>query len=185
MRTALADGSGGNKQKNEKSLGFFKKALDLYCLGTVYLGMKNDNKTKGNEMNYEDYMELLSEEIGQSLEIEAMEEAIQTAAKKKYGQELQIKAEIDRKSGEIKLSRVLLVVENVEIAAEQVTIEQGKFIDTVSGLTIFRFFNISSWTFGVAVAVSAIIEMLSPIFSTTCLKFRYSGLKSCPHSEIQ
>ena len=30
-----------------------------------------------------------------------MEEAIQTAAKKKYGQELQIKAEIDRKSGEI------------------------------------------------------------------------------------
>ena len=38
--------------------------------------MKNDNKTKGNEMNYEDYMELLSEEIGQSLEIEAMEEAL-------------------------------------------------------------------------------------------------------------
>jgi len=76
VRTALADGSGGNQQKNKKSLVFFKKALDLYCLGTVYLGMKNDNKTKGNEMNYEDYMELLSEEIGQSLEIEAMEEAM-------------------------------------------------------------------------------------------------------------
>ena len=76
MRTALADGSGGNQQKNKKSSIFFKKALDLYCLGTVYLGMKNDNKTKGNEMNYEDYMELLSEEIGQSLEIEAMEEAM-------------------------------------------------------------------------------------------------------------
>ena len=76
MRTALADGSGGNQQKNEKSLVFFKTALDLCCLGTVYLGMKNDNKTKGNEMNYEDYMELLSEEIGQSLEIEAMEEAM-------------------------------------------------------------------------------------------------------------
>ena len=76
MRTALADGNGGNQQKNKKSLVFFKKALDLYCLGTVYLGMKNDNKTKGNEMNYEDYMELLSEEIGQSLEIEAMEEAM-------------------------------------------------------------------------------------------------------------
>ncbi len=76
VKTALADGSVGNKQKNEKSSIFFKKALDLYCLGTVYLGMKNDNKTKGNEMNYEDYMELLSEEIGQSLEIEAMEEAM-------------------------------------------------------------------------------------------------------------
>ena len=76
VRTALADGSEGNQQKNEKSSIFLKKALDLYCLGTVYLGMKNDNKTKGNEMNYEDYMELLSEEIGQSLEIEAMEEAM-------------------------------------------------------------------------------------------------------------
>ena len=63
-------------KKTKKSSIFFKKALDLYCLGTVYLGMKNDNKTKGNEMNYEDYMELLSEEIGQSLEIEAMEEAM-------------------------------------------------------------------------------------------------------------
>ena len=67
--------------------------------------------------------------IDQELVIEAMEEAIQTAAKKKYGQELQIKAEIDRKSGEIKLSRVLLVVENVEVASEQITLEQGKFID--------------------------------------------------------
>ena len=68
--------AGAINKKNEKSSIFFKKALDLYCLGTVYLGMKNDNKTKGNEMNYEDYMELLSEEIGQSLEIEAMEEAM-------------------------------------------------------------------------------------------------------------
>ena len=67
--------------------------------------------------------------IDQELVIEAMEEAIQTAAKKKYGQELQIKAEIDRKSGEIRLSRVLLVVENVELASEQVTLEQGKFIN--------------------------------------------------------
>ena len=67
--------------------------------------------------------------IDQELVIEAMEEAIQTAAKKKYGPELQIKAEIDRKSGEIKLSRVLLVVESVELASEQVTLEQGKFID--------------------------------------------------------
>ena len=38
--------------------------------------MKNEIKKKGNEMTYEDYMELLSEEIGESLEIEAMEEAM-------------------------------------------------------------------------------------------------------------
>ena len=41
-------------QKNEKSRDFFKKALDLYCVHTVYLGMKNDNKKKGNEMSYLD-----------------------------------------------------------------------------------------------------------------------------------
>ncbi len=72
--------------------------------------------------------------IEQELVIEAMEEAIQSAAKKKYGHELQIKAEIDRKSGEIKLSRVLLVVENIEIASEQITLEESKFINETSKL---------------------------------------------------
>ena len=51
--------------------------------------------------------------IEQDIVIEAMEEAIQSAAKKKYGQELEVKAEIDKKSGEIKISRVLLVVEKI------------------------------------------------------------------------
>ncbi len=39
-------------QKNEKSRDFFKKALDLYCVHTVYLGMKNDDKKerKRNEL---------------------------------------------------------------------------------------------------------------------------------------
>ncbi len=64
--------------------------------------------------------------IEQNLVIEAMEQAIQTAAKRKYGQELEIKAEIDRKSGEIKLTRVLQVVENIENAAQQITFEEGK-----------------------------------------------------------
>ena len=48
--------------------------------------MKNEIKKKGNEMNYEDYMELLSEEIGQSLEIEAMEEAM-SDIEEEYGSE--------------------------------------------------------------------------------------------------
>ena len=39
-------------------------------------------------------------------------------------------------------------------------------------------------TFGVAVAVSAIIGAIL-IFSKICLNFLYSGLKSCPHSEMQ
>ena len=63
-------------KKAVKSGVFFKKRLDKYGWICVYLGMKNEIKKKGNEMNYEDYMELLSEEIGESLEIEAMEEAM-------------------------------------------------------------------------------------------------------------
>ena len=42
----------------------------------------------------------------------------------------------------------------------------------------------SCCTLGVAVAVSAIIGTL-PISSIIGLIFLYSGLKSCPHSEIQ
>ena len=46
--------------------------------------MRNEIKTKGNEMGYEDYMELLAEEIGESSEVEAMEEAL-SDIKEEYG----------------------------------------------------------------------------------------------------
>ena len=39
--------------------------------------------------------------IDQEIVIKAMEQAIQSVAKRKYGQELEIKAGINRKSGEI------------------------------------------------------------------------------------
>ena len=42
----------------------------------------------------------------------------------------------------------------------------------------------SSLTFGVAVAVSAITGAVA-ILLIICLSFLYSGLKSCPHSDIQ
>src|SRR5215467_635060 len=46
--------------------------------------------------------------------IHAMEEAMQRAAKSRYGSENEIKVEIDAKSGETHISRYLHVVENVE-----------------------------------------------------------------------
>ena len=49
--------------------------------------------------------------IDQNIVIKAMEQAIQSAAKRKYGQELNIRAGINRKSGEIEIARVLEVVE--------------------------------------------------------------------------
>jgi hypothetical protein len=43
--------------------------------------------------------------------IEAMEQAIQKAGRAKYGQEHDIRAEIDRKTGEIRLRRFLTVAD--------------------------------------------------------------------------
>ncbi len=50
----------------------------------------------------------------------AMEQAIQTAARRKYGQEHQIVAEVDRKTGEISLYRELEVAEEIEDPANQI-----------------------------------------------------------------
>ncbi|MFC7052397.1 transcription termination factor NusA [Hansschlegelia quercus] len=61
--------------------------------------------------------------IDKSIVLEAMEDAIQKAAKSRYGQETEIRAEINAKSGEIRLSRLMLVVDlvendNIEIGVE-------------------------------------------------------------------
>ena len=58
-----------------------------------------------------------------------MEQAIQKAGRSKYGQEKDIRATIDRKTGEIRLSRHLEVVENQDTIEDeniQVTLEQAK-----------------------------------------------------------
>lgn len=58
--------------------------------------------------------------------IEAMENAIQTAGKRKYGHKHNIKAEIDSKNGEVKLFRVFEVVEKVENNYIEVSLEDAK-----------------------------------------------------------
>jgi N utilization substance protein A len=52
--------------------------------------------------------------------LEAMEQAIQKAGRSKYGQEYDIRAEIDRRSGEIRLLRFREVAEPVENEATQI-----------------------------------------------------------------
>ncbi len=64
--------------------------------------------------------------IDKKIVIEAMEDAIQKAAKSRYGAENDIRCEIDPKTGEAKLTRVLAVVEAVENDATQVTVEDAK-----------------------------------------------------------
>jgi N utilization substance protein A len=58
--------------------------------------------------------------------LEAMEQAIQKAGRSKYGHEHDIRAHIDRKNGEIQLSRFMEVAETVENEATQMTLAQAK-----------------------------------------------------------
>ena len=58
--------------------------------------------------------------------IAAMEEAIQKAARSKYGHENDIRAEIDPKNGEIRIFRCLEVTETVENEATQIALSEAK-----------------------------------------------------------
>ncbi|CAK0770313.1 transcription termination/antitermination protein NusA [uncultured Gammaproteobacteria bacterium] len=58
--------------------------------------------------------------------LDAMEQAIQKAGRTKYGHEHDIRARIDRKSGDIHLARYIEVVETVENETTQLTVAQAK-----------------------------------------------------------
>jgi N utilization substance protein A len=61
-----------------------------------------------------------------SIVISAMEDAIQKAAKTRYGSENEIKAEIDPKTGQTNLARLLEVVEVVENEAVEIDLASAK-----------------------------------------------------------
>jgi transcription termination/antitermination protein NusA len=64
--------------------------------------------------------------IDKSVVLQAMEEAITRAAKARYGAENEISAEIDPKSGETRLQRLLLVVEKVENDATEISLAEAQ-----------------------------------------------------------
>ena len=64
--------------------------------------------------------------IDRDLVLEAMEEAFQKAARSRYGAEHDLRAHIDRNTGEIKLSRVITVVEEIENEAAQLTLADAE-----------------------------------------------------------
>jgi N utilization substance protein A len=57
--------------------------------------------------------------------LDAMEQAVQKAARSRYGHENDIRAEIDRKTGEIQLARYLEVADPVENDATQISLVQA------------------------------------------------------------
>lgn len=64
--------------------------------------------------------------IDKEIVLEAMEDAIQKAARSRYGAENEIRAQIDKNTGDIRLFRVLEVVEEVEEPAVQISLEDAQ-----------------------------------------------------------
>ena len=64
--------------------------------------------------------------IDRGIVIAAMEDAIQKAARSRYGSETEVRAEINAKTGEMRLSRLLLVVETVENDSTQISLEDAR-----------------------------------------------------------
>ncbi|TMJ51040.1 MAG: transcription termination/antitermination protein NusA [Alphaproteobacteria bacterium] len=64
--------------------------------------------------------------IDRSIVITAMEDAIAKAARSRYGSETDVHADINAKTGELRLSRHLLVVEHVENPASQISLEDAR-----------------------------------------------------------
>ncbi len=63
--------------------------------------------------------------IDRQIVIAAMEDAIQKAAKSRYGAENDIRATIDTKTGELKLARLLLVVDAIENDSTQILVKEA------------------------------------------------------------
>ena len=67
--------------------------------------------------------------IDKELVIGSMESAIQKAALTKFGNDNNIEVIIDRESGDIKIQKVLDIVEKVEDSAREITLEDAKKIN--------------------------------------------------------
>lgn len=63
--------------------------------------------------------------IDREIVISAMADAIQKAARSRYGQETNIRAEINSKTGEIKLQRLLKIVDVVEDYTTEITLSDA------------------------------------------------------------
>jgi len=64
--------------------------------------------------------------IDRKIVLAAMEDAIAKAARSRYGSETEVRAEIDAKSGELHLSRHMLVVDTIENPATQISLEDAR-----------------------------------------------------------
>src|SRR5438552_1382954 len=64
--------------------------------------------------------------IDRTIVITAMEDAIAKAARSRYGAETDVHAEINAKTGELRLTRHMVVVDNVENPSNQISVDDAK-----------------------------------------------------------
>jgi len=64
--------------------------------------------------------------IDRAIVIASMEDALQKAARSRYGQETEVRAEINPRTGEVRFSRLMLVVDQVENDATQIALEEAR-----------------------------------------------------------
>ena len=93
--------------------------------------------------------------IEREIVIAAMEDAIQKAAKSRYGSENEIRAKIDDKTGEIKLARLLEVVEGVTSEATEISLADAKKRDPEAELGGFIAEQLPPLDFGRVAAQNA------------------------------
>src|SRR3954465_13531474 len=75
--------------------------------------------------------------IDKGIVIEAMEDAIQRAARARYGAENDIRAKLDQETGDLRLWRVLEVVEEVEDYFKQVDVKGAQKLQKGAGVGDF------------------------------------------------
>src|SRR6202162_2524099 len=85
---------------------------------------ENDMAVSANRLELLQIADAVAREksIDRGIVIAAMEDAIAKAARSRYGSETDVHAEIDAKKGELRLSRHMLVVEQVENSSNQISL---------------------------------------------------------------
>ena len=108
--------------------------------------------------------------IDKELVIGSMESAIQKAALTKFGNDNNIEVVIDRESGNIKIQKVLDIVEKVEDSAREISLDDAKKNDPKNeNLKVISSFKLKSETFLDEVSkrkIFYLLESLSKLGST-------------------
>ena len=93
--------------------------------------------------------------IDRQIVLAAMEDAIQKAARSRYGSETEVRAEINPRTGEIALSRLLLVLDEIENTATQISLEEARQRNPAAQVGDFIAETLPPFDFGRIAAQSA------------------------------